>query len=140
MDATRTKDGAMVMLKRISKSLHPYEVEIGQYFSSEPLSSDSRNHCVPFYEILQDPTDEDTLIIVMPLLRRYIDPTFLTVGEAVECFRQLFEVRPFLARLLPRLIAYVGSALHARASCRTSVCLGYSCHPFPLTNLNPGIV
>lgn len=28
----------------------------------------------------------------MPLLRSYDDPAFDTFGEAVECFRQLFEV------------------------------------------------
>ena len=30
--------------------------------------------------------------MVMPLLRPYDDPNFDTIGEAVECFRQLFEV------------------------------------------------
>lgn len=42
---------------------------------------------------MQDPQDPDIQIIVMPFLRPYNDPKFGTVGEAVEFFRQAFEVR-----------------------------------------------
>ena len=28
----------------------------------------------------------------MPLLQEYLQPAFSSIGEAVECFRQLFEV------------------------------------------------
>lgn len=93
LDATRTSDQKLVMLKQISKELHPFEVEIGHFFSTEPRSSDPRNHCVPILEILQDPMDEDYQIIVMPLLRLQNRPPFETVGEILELFRQLFEVR-----------------------------------------------
>ena len=71
--------------------MHPYEVDIGLYFSSESLASHPENHCIPFYEILSL-DDNETAIIVMPLLRSYADPPFDTFGEVVECFRQLFEV------------------------------------------------
>lgn len=91
IDATRLLDGQYVTLKRIKKSEHPYEVDIGLYFSSESLATQSANHCVPFYEILSL-DDQDTVIIVMPLLRLYSDPHFDTFGEVIECFRQLFEV------------------------------------------------
>jgi len=91
IDAVRISDQKMVMLKQVSLSLHPYETEIAQFFSSQPLASDPRNHCVPVYETLQDPTDNDCLILVMPFLRLYNDPPFGTVGEAVEGFRQIFE-------------------------------------------------
>jgi hypothetical protein len=33
-----------------------------------------------------------TQILVIPLLRPFHSPTFDTVGEAIDCFRQLFEV------------------------------------------------
>ena len=42
MDATRISDGASVALKSIKPSVHPYEVEIGTYLSSEPLASDPK--------------------------------------------------------------------------------------------------
>ncbi|KIK71987.1 hypothetical protein PAXRUDRAFT_181501, partial [Paxillus rubicundulus Ve08.2h10] len=95
IDATRLSDGRFVTLKRINKSEHPYEVDIGLYFASESLSSQPANHCVPFYEVLAL-DDDDTLIIVMPLLRIYTNPAFDTFGETVECFRQLFEGLRFM--------------------------------------------
>ncbi|KIJ18443.1 hypothetical protein PAXINDRAFT_97248 [Paxillus involutus ATCC 200175] len=95
IDATRLSDGRYVTLKRLSKSAHPHEVDIGLYFSSESLSSQPVNNCVPFYEVLAL-DDNDTVIIVMPLLRPYSDPRFDTFGEAVECFRQLFEGLRFM--------------------------------------------
>jgi hypothetical protein len=81
LDATRVSDGQHVFLKAIKKSVHPYEADIGQSFSTEPVASDPQNHCVPIYEVLQDPDDENMLILVMPLLRPYFDPMFDTVGK-----------------------------------------------------------
>ncbi|KAH0828801.1 hypothetical protein J3R83DRAFT_3249 [Lanmaoa asiatica] len=91
IDATRLSDGQYVTLKRIKRSDHQHEVDIGLYFSSESLATQPTNHCVPFYDILSL-EDQDTVIIVMPLLRLYSDPHFDTFGEVIECFRQLFEV------------------------------------------------
>ena len=95
MDATRISDNTVVSLKRIKRDIHPHEVEIALYFSTEPLASHPRNHCVPIYEVLDVPDDENEVIIVMPFLREYNDPRFKSVGEAVEFFRQIFEVRAF---------------------------------------------
>jgi hypothetical protein len=91
LDATR-EDGSLVMLKRIKISQHPHEVEIGRLFSSEPLSSNLKNCCVPFYDVLRIPDDDDGAILVMPLLYEVEYPPFQTVGEVVEFFRQIFEV------------------------------------------------
>ena len=93
LDARRIQDDARVLLKCIDVSRHPYEVEIGRYFCSSPLSEDPSNHCVPIYEVLQVPTDDHLAILVMPLLRDATDPYFDTVGEVVDCIHQLFEVR-----------------------------------------------
>ncbi|KAH9922035.1 hypothetical protein B0H21DRAFT_177108 [Amylocystis lapponica] len=81
----------MVMLKRILKTRHPWEVEISKMFSSEALRSDSRNHCVSVLDVLEDPHDEDTVLLVLPLLREYNDPPLDTVGEAVEFLHQVFQ-------------------------------------------------
>ncbi|CAL1706289.1 unnamed protein product [Somion occarium] len=96
IDATRISDGQMVMLKRISTQAHPFEVEITKYFSTEPLSSHPRNHSVPLIDVLRVPDEDDTVILVMPLLHRYETPRFLTVGECVEFFRQIFEGLQFM--------------------------------------------
>ena len=96
LDAVRSSDGRMVTLKRISFSRHPDEIAIGQYLNSSPLSQDPRNHCCPILEVLEDPLDTDIRIIIMPLLKMYRYPSFQTVGEAVEFFRQAFEVRSYM--------------------------------------------
>ena len=93
MDAVRISDGEMLMLKSISRTKFPYEVEIATMFSSEPLKSDPKNHCIPIFEVLDVPNNEDKQILVMPLLRAYDSPRFQSVGEAMEFIRQMFEVR-----------------------------------------------
>jgi hypothetical protein len=82
----------VVTLKCINRGDHPYEADIALYFSSQALASQPANHCVPVYEVFALDAKDDTMIMVMPLLRPYNDPSFDTIGEAVECFRQLFEV------------------------------------------------
>lgn len=79
---------------------YPFELEIGRFLSSQPLAGTNGNHCVPIYDILHVPDDSQTAIIVMPLLLDYEQPPFGTIGEAVECFRQLFEVSLLRSRLL----------------------------------------
>ena len=112
----------MVLLKQISRRTHPHELEIATMFSSEPHKSHPKNRCVPIYEVLDVPDDEDASILVMPLLRPLDNPRFITVGEAVECFRQLFEVWTYsLAGGLFLLTAYAGIAIHASLSCCSSV-------------------
>ncbi|EIW62679.1 uncharacterized protein TRAVEDRAFT_113187 [Trametes versicolor FP-101664 SS1] len=96
LDATRIADDTVVTLKKIKTSRHPYEIDICRYFSSEPRASDPANRCVPLYEVLDVPDDPDCKLIVMPFLRKFYDPHFLTVGEAVEFFRQAFEGLRFL--------------------------------------------
>lgn len=93
MDAVRTSDGELVALKSTHRKTHPFELDIATMLSSEPLRSHPSNHCVPILDVLDVPDQEDTTIIVMPLLRQFNDPPFRTVGEAVEFFRQVFEVR-----------------------------------------------
>ncbi|KAJ7446887.1 kinase-like domain-containing protein [Mycena galericulata] len=96
MDATRISDGKLVALKRFNSEDYPQEVEITELFSSDALTADPRNHCVPIYETIPVPDLSDTVLIVMPLLYRMEIPRFDTVGEAVECFRQLFEGVQFI--------------------------------------------
>jgi hypothetical protein len=95
MDATRISDGTTVALKMIFKSEHPYEVEISKFLSSEPLASEPGNHCTPLYKILEVPDNEDMLLLVMLFLHLYGDPRFETISEAIEFFRQVFEVSKY---------------------------------------------
>jgi hypothetical protein len=94
MDAIRVSDGAPVALKRVNVKIHPHELDIARFFSTESMVKDQRNHCLPVLDVLQVPDEQDSILLVMNLVRPYHDPRFDTIGEAVECFRQLFEVRP----------------------------------------------
>lgn len=94
MDARRSSDDSLVMLKVVRTSQYPREVEIARWFSSNPsVSSDPRNHCIPVYDVLDVPDTHDLVIIVMPYLLEIRCPFFETVGEAIEYMRQVFEVR-----------------------------------------------
>lgn len=96
LDATRIADGKIVTLKKLSKDVHPFEVEISKFFSTEPLASHPRNHCVPVYDVLDVPDEENTVLLVLPLLRSYDDPPFRTVGEMIDFFSQVFEGLQFM--------------------------------------------
>ncbi|KAF7326179.1 Protein kinase domain-containing protein [Mycena kentingensis (nom. inval.)] len=93
MDAVRASDNQQVMLKCISKRTNPHEVLIATLFSTPEMAGQPANHCIPVLEVLQDPYDAegDTEILVMPRLMRFDEPAFDTVGEVVDCFRQVFE-------------------------------------------------
>lgn len=93
MDAVRLRDGAFVVMKVFRQSQHPHELSISKYFSSPELAHDTRNHCVTILDSFEAPHDPDKVILVMPLLKRFYDPPFETVGELVDCLTQLFEVR-----------------------------------------------
>ncbi|KZT71748.1 hypothetical protein DAEQUDRAFT_763587 [Daedalea quercina L-15889] len=72
-------------MKKIDPSTHPYELEIGRFLSSEQITSNSRNHCI--LDTLTNPTEPN----VLPYLRLFNDPDFLSFGEVIACFKQLIE-------------------------------------------------
>lgn len=90
MDATRISDGQYVMLKRRPPS---NELDVGTFFSKEPMKSDPSNHCIPILEVLNTPIPENPVILVMPLVQDFRVPSFVTIGETIDFFRQIFEVR-----------------------------------------------
>ena len=92
LDVRRISDGKLVMLKKISTETHPHEAEIGRMLSTPQMLADPRNHCIPLYDVLQVPGDEDIQLLVMPFLRGWNDPPLDTVGETVEFLRQMLEV------------------------------------------------
>ncbi|KAF8518105.1 kinase-like domain-containing protein [Hysterangium stoloniferum] len=91
LHATRIRDGIPVALKVIWTHKRSDEMRIGQLFSSPGLATDPRNHCVPIYEVIDSPNIEGMRLLVMRLLRPWLNPSFVTVGEALEFFRQIFE-------------------------------------------------
>jgi len=94
IDATRISDGRQVMLKMIPFEEGPYELEMNQLFSTEPLSSNPRNRCAPLLDVIRLPNDPP--IMVHPLLRPFYDPRFQTFGEFVSFFAQACEGVQFM--------------------------------------------
>ncbi|KAK7692249.1 hypothetical protein QCA50_003874 [Cerrena zonata] len=95
MDATRLSDGETVMLKRFSRRTNGLEGPITIFLASEPAKSHPKNHSTPIYELFDIPGEEFS-IFVMPVLDKFFKPRFATVGEVLECFRQIFEGLQFL--------------------------------------------
>lgn len=92
MDATRLSDGKTVHLKRVRKDTT--EVAIALHFSTKELRSNPENHCVPIDDCITDGSDTRYDLLVMPLLRPFVDkPYSVTVGEAAEFVYQVLEVR-----------------------------------------------
>jgi hypothetical protein len=59
------------------------EVEIATLLSSwQALAVDPLNHCVPIYETLKMPDDDDKTVLAMPFLRSWYNLRLQTVGEA----------------------------------------------------------
>lgn len=84
------------MLKSVDMRVFRDEVAIMKFLNEEPQRSDSRNHCVPLLDILVPPNEPDRNIIVMPVCSMWDDPDFDTIGEVVDCIRQLLEGVQFL--------------------------------------------
>ncbi|KAF7291039.1 Protein kinase domain-containing protein [Mycena chlorophos] len=89
IDACRLSDGSNVVLKKVDRSLHPFELEISEFLTG--LGKSRENHCIPLLDTLRPAEDPNLVILVLPYMRRYNSPKFDTFGEVVELFRQLFE-------------------------------------------------
>ncbi len=92
MDAVRVLDGRIVTIKKVNKRFTPFEESTIRRFSEEPLASNPHNYLVPLYDTIQPPDDDGIILLVMPHLIRIHKHKYATVGEVVECFRQVFEV------------------------------------------------
>ena len=74
------------LASHVTPSLH----SLARSLSLPPFSSDPWNHCCPT-DLIHCQT-HDTPRAVIPPLRRYEELRFKRVGEAIDLFRQLFEV------------------------------------------------
>ncbi|KAH9045896.1 kinase-like domain-containing protein [Lactarius deliciosus] len=92
MDATRTRDGHPVMLKKVLLSDGPHELRINKLFSSPEHSSsrERENHCAPLLDVIELSTHfESQQLMVFPLLRPFNQPRIQTFGEFTAFFTQI---------------------------------------------------
>ncbi|KIY73600.1 hypothetical protein CYLTODRAFT_365730 [Cylindrobasidium torrendii FP15055 ss-10] len=88
LDITRISDNRQFVAKRVMH--HQASLAL----LAAKLPKDPRNHCVPWEDILE--YDGIEWILIMPLLLPLGVPPFDTVGELLECLRQLFEGIQFM--------------------------------------------
>ena len=125
MDATRISDGRPVMLKQLLTEEGPYELEVNRLFSTEPLSSNVRNHCVQLLDVVE--LSGDPPIMVHPLLRPFYDPPLQTYGEFVTFFAQTCEVRSAYFHYTIQSFNGPGCPINAREPCRSPVRCQHLC-------------
>lgn len=81
-----------MVLKDVDIETKKEEIQIGKYFSSGALQTNPENHCVPFFDVIEPTEGSRTAFIVMPYLLETNYPPFVTIGEVVDYFRQIFQV------------------------------------------------
>ncbi|TFK74314.1 hypothetical protein BDN72DRAFT_813212 [Pluteus cervinus] len=96
VDAIRITDGKRVLLKKISKSEHPFEVEITKLLSSDALTGDPHNCCVRLLDVLQPTDAPEITILVFPFLQQLTASPFDTFGEIVGFIKQILDGLQFL--------------------------------------------
>ena len=90
IDAIRVSDDSVVAIKSVKRSTD--ELSVAQFLSSQQFLRDETNHCVPIFEVLEDPIDTSASLMVMPYLRPFNNPEFRTIGEVVDFVSQTLEV------------------------------------------------
>ncbi|KAF9463082.1 kinase-like domain-containing protein [Collybia nuda] len=99
MFATRLADGAQVILKKLNSGSSANEIAIGKLFSSEPYRSNPSNYCLPLLDVFSLPDEKNIIFLVIPFLSHWENPKFVTIGEAVAFFQQIFEGLNFMHSL-----------------------------------------
>ncbi|KAJ7646819.1 kinase-like domain-containing protein [Roridomyces roridus] len=96
-DAIRISDGTRVLIKKSEPDrAYFHEAQMFRTFCSDPLASEPVNRCIRLIEILFVPDEPRFDLIVMPFYYDWDLVPFLTTGEAVEFFSQIFEGLRFL--------------------------------------------
>jgi hypothetical protein len=90
LDATRTNDGAKVVLKRV-RAIGD-EIHIALHLSSAQMRSDPRNRTVAILDVIPIHGHTEEVFLVMPYLRQFHSPPFHCRAEFVEALRQFLQV------------------------------------------------
>lgn len=89
IDATRRLGGDLVSIKIVPNNSD--EIRIARYLSSPDLLPHPLNHCVSVAEILRDPLDENSSLMVMPYLCPFDDPELYAIGDVIDFIAQTLE-------------------------------------------------
>ena len=73
---------------------------------------------MPILDIVPLPSDDDTALIVMPLLRLFYDPPFSRASEVIDAVRQFMQVRHILYDAIHVLTPCSAYSSYTRTSLR----------------------
>ncbi|KAI0800214.1 kinase-like domain-containing protein [Fomes fomentarius] len=93
LDARCASNNEVVAIKAVKRDSE--EIRIAQYLTS---FHEVQNHCVPILDVISDPFDHVTSLVVMPYLRPFNDPEFYNIGELVDFIDQTMEGLAFMHR------------------------------------------
>ncbi|KAI0774908.1 hypothetical protein BD413DRAFT_677962 [Trametes elegans] len=92
-DARRRRDNKLVAIKALKKDTE--ESKIAPCLSSV---THPQNHCVPVHELLPDPLDSQSLLLVIPYLRPCKNPDLSVIGDIIDFVQQTLEGLVFMHR------------------------------------------
>ncbi|KAF9073655.1 kinase-like domain-containing protein [Rhodocollybia butyracea] len=100
MDAIRISDSLMVAMKRVSLSSvrQAGEEKVATLFSNDQHSTNPLNHYIRVLEVLSVPDNINEKIIVMIFMRGVMDPSFNTIGEVLQFFKEMIEGLQYMHR------------------------------------------
>jgi serine/threonine protein kinase len=107
LDAVRVEDNKRVVIKQVEAGSD--EVAICRMLSSPELRNDPHNHAVPVLDYFTKDDEPQHGFLVMPLLRKFDDPPFGTVGEVVDFVRQMLQVIQILGIRRDQPLKYICS-------------------------------
>ncbi|KAJ3009470.1 hypothetical protein NUW54_g2770 [Trametes sanguinea] len=94
LDAVSMADGSCVAIKAVRKGGD--EIRISQFLST---LQDSKNHCVPIVDALEDPLDSSKTLMIMRYLLPWDEPELAMVYDVVDFVTQMLEGLAFLHNL-----------------------------------------
>ncbi|KAF8165858.1 hypothetical protein B0H34DRAFT_648961 [Crassisporium funariophilum] len=140
LDAVRLSDGLVVCIKIMHEKQKFKQVKVLEYFSSPRMSTNSRNHAVPFIHSFGDRHDSGVHFLIMPPLRRFDDPDFVWASEVADFVSQTIEGLTFLHT--QRIAHYNLTADTIMMDAKTIIPTGWHfvahfCEPDGMTRISP---
>ena len=94
MNATRVRDNLQVTLKIVLPAERPQELRINQLVSSPELAIIPHNYCAPLLDVIElKRPEQQSLLMVFPLLCPFNQSEIQTIKEFVTFFAQICEAR-----------------------------------------------
>ncbi len=85
-------------IKEVRKLDEWDELKVMQHLTPDLHNVDPSNHCAPALDYFSDEREAMYDFIVMPIYRKFDNPSFYSIGKVIDFVHQTLEVRPVLVR------------------------------------------